>query len=228
MTIDDAPAKFRLADAMALLAATAVGLAGLRYHFGTIRQFGDLSGPGIRALIPEYPGWSPGSLATAASLVLAAYSPALLWSDWRGIGAIARRPGLVACAAATVVAAGFLGWHLAAAWAGGWPVYDISDGSYRPRPKVVEGLDGRPLALQLDLFAIHVLPRLGRRVGPAVLLAWAGLALARRWRRPSGWADRAGVIVGFGWIAVGLLQVVSYWTQAGPFATWEGWVWGRY
>jgi hypothetical protein len=230
MTKPDDREAFRLVDSMILLAATAVGLASWRYQFGTPSSFAPVVGPASVSFVPVYPGGTPGSLAIAASLMLSAWSPALLICAYRrsprGIGAIERRRSLFACMIATVVATSFLGWNVSYAWAKGWPVFNNPMGwNENPvKPHVIETPDGRSLLFQRDLFAEYVLPKLSRRVGPAILLSWLVLALVRCERKPIGWVDRAGMILALAWIVTSIVQIVI-WAQGHlvPFANIRGW-----
>jgi hypothetical protein len=47
-------------------------------------------------------------------------------------------------------------------------------------------------------------------VGVTVALAWAGLALSRRWEAEPSWIDRMGRLIGVAAIAVGLISFVKF------------------
>jgi hypothetical protein len=46
------------------------------------------------------------------------------------------------------------------------------------------------------------------RAGLAVLSGWLTLALTGRWRSAAGWLDRSGRVLGWVWVALGLLAWV--------------------
>ena len=55
---------------------------------------------------------------------------------------------------------------------------------------------------------------LPRHAGFAVALAWLGLVLGGRWVSDRGWLDRAGRALGWCWIVMGSLSLLSSWLLA--------------
>ena len=53
--------------------------------------------------------------------------------------------------------------------------------------------------------------------GFGVCVAWAGSVLDGHWRPESGWADRIGQALGFGWIEFSIPSGILLKTLAGPF-----------
>lgn len=48
----------------------------------------------------------------------------------------------------------------------------------------------------------------GRGIGSAVVAAWVILVVSRRWRREPGWIDATGTMLGLGWIAYLIAEMI--------------------
>jgi hypothetical protein len=186
--------RFRLIDAMALVAATAAGFGVIRYYFGspTIWKVLYVARPETLQSSTSYPELDLKNGAASLGILLMAWGPVLLWAGWRRARwrrRALRRPGLAACAASTVISLGYLGVHLGSALTWGWPIGGFSFSS------------AAWCASEYDYFAADVLgARLVPFVAPAVLGALVvSTALARR-RRPLGWSEWAGMAVALGWL----------------------------
>jgi hypothetical protein len=187
------PRQFTLADAMALVAAVAVGLALSRvwtrcaderrtYQSTTILYPGPLARlrPVTKRAVQYWP-------------VVAALSPTLLALRTRRPRPRRRRlfapPGVTACATATIAIAlqglmnvlHYLGLSLESSH---WKWIEL-DHLY---------------VLDLTLATIGALSSM--TVGIAVAAAWGSTALAGRWQPESSWIDRAGRVVGLLWLAL--------------------------
>lgn len=182
--------RFTLFDAMALIAAAAVGLAASRGWAGVSdpsildRQVED--GP-LRWLAPATRqvvlGWP----------VVAAWTLALVALRLRRPRPAGRRlfaaPGVAACLIASVVLVLQLA-NAAAYW-----IYLMVKTGFQ-----YVGSHG-------PMMSIAMLPESASpSVGFAVLAAWLWLALTRRWRPERVWIDRAGRVVGCLWIVLALLR----------------------
>lgn len=231
-----ASAISRPAVAAILLSATALGLAGAWYVLGAPIYRATATykpapstwpssrlAPGATSVVTatlssSIPvGTSPltvDKMAGAVAVVLAAWSWAMAWVGWRGRHAPDRGPGLAACIAATVVSAFYLSAHLVMAAVWGWPMPGLSSIDGWPMMDVAFFDDVQQAGANVnsiymvDDFAYKVLPDLGRIVAPAVLGALL-LSIAARRRRPVGWVEWASLAVGLGWLAVGLVLLLS-------------------
>jgi hypothetical protein len=126
-----------------------------------------------------------GLLTFASPLAVLGTLVGLAWGSWPSRARWRRRlgrPGMVAClasAASWPVAGAFaLGFHRflrGSPWAGGWNTLN---------------------------FDVYILSTLG---GFAVAVAWATLALNRRWRNEPTWSDRLGRVVGLVWVVMFVL-----------------------
>ena len=185
------PRRFTLLDAMALIAAAAVGLAMSREWSRAsaesilARQVED--GP-LHALAPVTRevvlGWPVVAMVTLALVALRLRRPRPR----------ARRlfapPGAAACLIASIARA------LQAAGASCYWVYLMVKTGFQ-----YVGVHWNYMVYPL------LLATASPAVGFAVLAAWAWLILTRRWRRERGWLDRAGIVVGWLWIALSLLRL---------------------
>lgn len=179
--------KFSLLDAMILVAATGVGLAltrglgnGWPVVLGRIREVGEsgfaFTQLGLGRLLELLYVLIPcATLWTLALLVLRLRHPRPTLRH------LVRQPGTVACCVTTLVVAidaacvaiAFLLTWVE--WGGPSPMFGLWRITY--------------------FIPIHV--------GYSVAGSWLMLALTRRWRPEAGWIDRAGRILGIGWIGLG-------------------------
>jgi len=170
--------RFTIADAIALVAAAAVGLTLARYHFeqfNSVRQFASLGG---------YRGW-----VYRGALLVLPFSAALTWSrlrrPWRPARRLAREPGAIALLATAVSLLAILAAEVLSQTLPGPP------GTHRV------ALIWPPL--------INPAIRLASMPGLAVLAAWATQWLGGRWRLRPGWIDRFGFALGMIWVLLFLL-----------------------
>jgi hypothetical protein len=184
---------FSLLDAMVLIAATAIGLGGLR---GWVELGAEL-GESVATIAHPEAGWSPwgwaiyqgyGLLGEVLLPFCCSWTLALLALRLRGprprLRRLARQPGAMACYSAAVglipALIGVLGWVLI--WG----------------PRSGAGFDSQVWERLLEP-AFLVVPPLA---GSAVLGSWATLLLGGRWRAERSWIDRAGRCLGVYWIGV--------------------------
>lgn len=201
--------RFTLADAMALVAAVAVGLAVSRVwtRFADERAMYQsrvyaTSGP-MRPLAPIT------TRAVQYWPVVAALSPTLLALRMRRPRPRRRRlfapPGVTACATATIAIA-LEGLMRVLLILGPYP------DSFAWEWKELDHIR----VLNLALAAIGALS--STTVGIAVAAAWGSTALAGRWRPEGSWIDRAGRVVGFLWLA--LIPIRLHFNLWYPYLSW--------
>ncbi len=174
--------RFTILDAMVLVVATAAGLALLRWTWKVTEFSGSLTGfqqfdlieLGLRATFSFLATWTP------ALLILRLVRPRPRWRE------LARQPGMVACAAATLV----LAWEAAAI---------LGTGLVTPRFARSRGVFFFPFVL-----SYQEVPK----VASVVAGAWLTLALGGRWRAEPGWVDRSGQVVGVAWLACQATQTL--------------------
>ncbi len=175
----DTRRRFTLLDGMAFVAATAVGVAGVRPLFGDGTEIlGSLPPPVELRLLIEL-GFSLMVLslpvAAAWTLVLIPLRLARPRPPWRRL---ARQPGLVA------------GLAVAPAFAS----IGLMSGVAAPAAGLVR--------LQRHAEAVLFLPTMA---GLVVLGSWMAPIAGRRWRPEPSWIDRLGRALGVYWIAMALV-----------------------
>jgi hypothetical protein len=177
--------RFLISDAMVLIAATAVGIALARMIMsfeGWRRDFGTPQEPWRTARVVFRNSRNVGSPLlltwTVALLVLHLRRPR------PRLRRVFRRPGAIACGVATLA---FL-----------LPTVLIIPLGVRARA------EGSSVGDPFYLASIWVL---GANGGLGVLCGWLTLVLGGRWRPEPSWLDRAGRIVGAGWIAAYVLRL---------------------
>jgi hypothetical protein len=186
--------KLTLADAMILVAMTAVSLScfllvddalfrGQRYFFGLFEQPAggwnsarvvDRAAGASAVLLVAFGGW------TLAPLVVRLRQPRPNWRRW------IRQAGMTACVAAvaaTAICAGFAGCTFLLRW---WV-----DGTTSLPPNYWASTP-----LFDDLLA---------GTGVAVAAVWVTQAVTGFWRPSTDWIDRLGRFLGCLWIAAGLV-----------------------
>jgi hypothetical protein len=190
------PRVFTLIDAMTLVGATAVGLAGTQHgwKYWGYGWFWNLDrGWTAAAILRRLP-----TLLALGLPALIAFTAAILALRLRRPRPLIRRallqPGASACVAALSVVAvevisyvastcydrnfhGKLGQYLAYVWRNHGFAVELTTQVFVPIP---------------------------RYVGLAVMSTWLLLALAGRWRGEPSWVDRCGRLVGFAWLASAL------------------------
>lgn len=192
--------RFRLLDAMILVAATAVGCAGTNVLFAnpdpnaifTWRVFSELKDALFEGRDTEMRSMAAvmlcGEILGVCSPIVAAWCVALIVLRWIGPRPrwrrLAREPGLVACCAST----------LSLVVLGGHGIIYALGLRYQT---LIDFIDD-PVGLGLILSTMII--------GMAVLAAWMTLLLGGRWRAEPTWIDRLGRAIGVYWIVVGLLM----------------------
>jgi hypothetical protein len=178
--------RFTLVDFMILVAATAVGHAGVR---GLERFLDD--GDFVSRITEAWLRRHFGNLALLLEDVVlpflmawtVAVVPLRLLKPRPKFRHLARQPGPMAGLVVTM-SIGFLGLVVAIGC-----VYRSWRGF---------GLDTVMLILGFDL--------LPTALGLAILAAWTTLLLGRRWRAEPSWLDRMGRMLGVAWIVLGLVS----------------------
>jgi hypothetical protein len=192
---------FTIADAMILVAATAIGF-GVDCISNWI-VFPDLGARGNAASRAFTYSQAIGKIQLGSVPFLTTWTiafPALrLRRPRRAIRRCFREPGMVACCAASVGVLINALWILVLAFA------------YYPDPTVEFFYRGN----DITVYAVHV--------GFAVIGSWTGLVLVRGWTPIPCWIDRLGRVLGLLWISmigVYLTQYVVHayiklWTTSG-------------
>jgi hypothetical protein len=188
-----------LADAMILVAALAGALAATR-----------LATADLAWVLFQQPFFAV-YLGTALVLpVLACLSLALLVIGLRPprprLRRLVLRPGMAACLASCLVLA------VIAAWAGLWALAGRPPlgSSWTLYSQSGSGVSSRSVVLAAAWMP-SFLTRFADRPGYAVAGAWLILVCAGRWRPDPNWIDRAGRLLGLGWILTSLLQLAGLW-----------------
>jgi hypothetical protein len=196
MTKPEEREAFRIIDMVALIAATALGLAAIRAYATAPTWLGASAG--------TIYGYNPSSRASflkdgyflsgSASALLLAWSFALLWCGWRQgqrrVGKIVERPGLLACSVAILIVPFYFFFPI---------TFEIA------APRGADVLfPEMTVGFAIGLF----LGFLRHKVGACVLLAWVALVACQNWRKPHGWVEWAGLAVGIGWISIWLTHLV--------------------
>jgi len=172
-----------LLDAMVLVAATAPGLS-------LMREFLRIMGPRFDSTqLPSPPARFLGMLALGAMAIspcVADWSLAQVALAMRGPrprrARLARRPGVVACAAGALVAIAFFPVLVAMAEA------KMSNRGYPP--------------IALSLYRAHLGLLTVTEIGTSVAACWLLMATLGLWRPTPDWIDRLGRILGVYWIAM--------------------------
>jgi hypothetical protein len=195
-----APRTLTLIDVMILIAATAIGLAGLRASVGDFAELSQQLHESLSAFSNPPNGWSSWSWGICSFYGLAAtVLVPFCWSWTLALLAIhlrrprprrrrlASRPGAMACFAA--------GLTLVPALIGPLCLCLVS-GSF-------SWADFQSTEWQKGLGVFYIF--LPAMTGFTVAGAWTCLILGRRWRAEPSWIDRAGRVLGVYWIGAILL-----------------------
>jgi hypothetical protein len=197
--------KFRLLDAVFLVAAVAVGLAWVRaeqVREEFLRRFGEGRFPSpyvIRAF-----GWfgeacfaADGYIIPCAAALTLAITALTLTHHRRALGRVTRQPGASACIAASIAILLEMLQSCLETFRSivvlGWKLEDL-----RPHIHFV--------------WSISLIPTVTpTRLGLAVAVVWGILLLCGRRSRESNWLELLGRVVGAFWIARGLVEVLQPW-----------------
>jgi hypothetical protein len=197
--------KFRLLDAVILVAAVAVGLVWVRaeqVREGFLRQFGEGRFP--TPYIERTFGWlgnacfeADGYILPCAATLTLAITALTLQHHRRALGRVTRQPGALACIAASLAI-----------------LLEMLQGCLETfRSIVVLGWkleDHRPhIHFVWSTSLIPTVTPTGS--GLAVAVVWGILLLGGRRSRKSDWLELIGRVVGLFWIARGLVEVIQPW-----------------
>ncbi len=187
--------RFQIADPLVLIAATAVLIAMVRYYgFMPIRLTPVIPREGVLRFDAGYQPVNASTLAITTSIVLAAFSPALLWMSLRRprppIAELVRRPGAWACFVGTVVAWRSMLFVGLDEWRRGWPsVFEV--------PAMV-GDESR--TAYVDLLPSAIFPWLRAAVGPWMIGLLVVMVFVGQWRGNAARVEVAGRCLGAAWI----------------------------
>jgi hypothetical protein len=193
--------KFHLSDAAILIAATAVGLAIVRYYLATPNELIPIKGPkGIITMTPSFVDRGRRGAATIAAILLSAWSIALAGIGLRSprppFKELMQRPGMGACLLTSLFVVTFLlGIHL-------WHL--IHDHLMTDHRDNAVGVMKFVISGRLDQFANGLLPDIALLGGAQVIGAWIGVAVKYGWRAPTDWIEQSGRILGVAWILVAI------------------------
>ncbi len=192
------PRRFTLIDVMILIAATAVGLALIRYSH--MRYFA-WEEPANSARLIYHTLYTVGHFIYGIFPLLYALCAAVVASIFRGArpwrGALSRSPGTAACFAALMALPAALVFRLVGYAVGRYPGV-----VWMPHPggvlvRTAYGAFCAPRAID-SLFAAA-----GAGAMPAVLAVWLVQLLCGLWNPVPEWPDRLGRVLGFiflGWM----------------------------
>jgi hypothetical protein len=202
---------FRISDALVLVAATGLGLAGCRFWLSASER-------GLSDLWPTWPDPAIGAISSRSALWVAAVRAipvsSILLLSWTAAVFLLRlrdprprrrllwcQPGFLACVAAVF----FFVWKI------------IGVGLLAAAEVLVESparptnIDYGDLAkeLALMLFGYAFAPQ--ANVGAAVLLVWLVTWASGRCRPEPSWVDRFGRVLGALWVCMSLLAATGLW-----------------
>ena len=188
--------RFTLLDAMIVVGAVALAIAGTRWKyvgyawFWNLHREGWTPGATLRRLVTAMAFALPSLFAATVAVVLAR-----LARPRQPLRRVALQPGSAACGVALLaIATETVGY--VAQQAHYWITMGHPWSAFR---KWIEDFG------VLDIFATHVLIRSTYAVGCAVLAVWAVLALSRRGRPERSWIDRAGRVLAAAWVLTAFL-----------------------
>jgi hypothetical protein len=177
---------FKIADAMILIAASAIGLFLARKKLSP----GFEPFPRSAELIPNVVSAWAALLIPGLEVVTSAVALLSLRHPKPPLKRLTLRPGFVACGTAAVILAigvAVQGLYLGVGavlrhWSGGWVPYQYAGPGF---------------------LGSHV-----SQISYAVAVCWAMMAAGGRWRPDPGWVDRLGR--GFGFVWVGMIPIYPF------------------
>jgi hypothetical protein len=180
------PRRFTLMDAMALVAATSLGFAILRWTWpGFWPTYGyswplDVPSGTVRAYVEAAARQALGAGPPVVLCLTLAFFLVRLRGDGPPLRRLARQSGTAACLATL-------------------PAFLIVSAAYA----VLNVIPGRVLESWYALLLLSYL------AGPAVAGVWGTMAASGRWRGPRDWVEGWGVALGACWIGLTLLALYS-------------------
>jgi len=205
------PRRFRLSDAVVLIAATAAGLAAVRPYAARLVE--NAWAPYLITHESQFlrwciVGWS--CLLVAAPFAIS-WAAAILFlrlrrprERWRRL---IRQPGLVACLATLLVVVARVPGYTATRLR---IMGNTQLTTYRPLFVSGESMGmGMPWDASIVVFGYDQALNTMAMIGVAVAASWLLLAASGRWRAEPSWIDRAGRALGVYWIAT--LPLTGWW-----------------
>jgi len=183
--------RFTLADAMILIAATALGLTPTRTILNIWEPLPQVFSPGLssaveRILIARHVSVPCAAAWMLAVLILRAIRPRPAWQ------VALRKPGFLGCVIGSIIA-------LASAVLSIFPWL------------VLRGNSAEKLSAEELLLTLVFVPAM---VAASVGAVWLCLLFTKQWERSADWVDRLGMIVGWYWIIagpIGFLLFICLW-----------------
>lgn len=198
------PRRFTLVDALVLLAATAVALAGVRgMAMASLREANCLTLAGGIVEVPRAPqeGWTPTEILHYAPHLVCGFGPvfATSWTlGWLALRLRSPRPSrrrLWAQPGAFAALAALLAVFWQAGIESTWLIWF---------PLAAHGSIGEPAAQVAYQMLSTALDRSPDMAACGIVAGWAALALGGRFRAAPSWLDRLGRVLGMLWIALSL------------------------
>ena len=191
--------SFRISDALVLVAATGIGLAGCRFWFWASKSgWRDLLDTADNPLLIGL--WIAALRAVPVlSILLLNWTTAVLLLRLRAPRPRRRhlwcQPGFLACVAAIFV---FV-------WKGVALGLLVASTALTPSPTQHLKIDYGDLFIEIAFmqFSVHFAPQ--ANVGAAVLLVWLVTWASGRCRPEPSWVDRSGRLLGVAWVGISLL-----------------------
>lgn len=188
--------RFSIADAMLLVAGTAVGIVWTKYWLLWSRDSYEAGLAGLTRFAQHFrlARWLTEALSCCILSLSGAWMAVRLRKPRPSIRQLSRQPGFVAATAALAAFAVNTFFHIADWMTGIIQVFDA------PRWSLMWWKDvwANSLALNPQSFCAPV------------AVAWLLLAIRGRWRREPGWIDKMGIALGSYWLLIPPLISVSY------------------
>ena len=213
------PRRFTLLDALALVMATAAGLAATRSLFD-IKYVSDLASVEIRD--GTRCGWVIAALSPSDAARPQALSHATYWSQRLAFWPC---PCLAAWTLAVLTLASLPphppwrrllrrpGIQAGLAWVAGLSAVAIASPPTVFRwSGLFSAAGGGPMPpLNWRGWWVHTWFALPGAAGLAVAVSWLSLAISGRWAADGAWPDRLGRLLGACWIGLGVLRLLASW-----------------
>ena len=196
---------FQISDALVLVAATGLGLAGCRFWLSASKNGWDALWPTGAEPMPKRLWLAALGAIPISSILLLSWTAAVFWLRLRDPRPRRRQlwcqPGFLACVAAVY----FFAWKCVGV--GLLAAAEVLTASPTPLPKINYGDLVKELAFML--LSSHFAPQ--ANVGAAVLLLWLVTWASGRCRPEPSWVDRSGRVLGAVWVCISLLAASGVW-----------------